>query len=217
MKNVLFTPFVFLLLFWTGFLIFVLPGKWGLKERALSYAGKLKSESDTGKISDFLIRIKAGIKRDKQMAELAESLAYIKNITILGSGRKVSAVMLFEELSDVFPGLARPFLDMAHSLALNNKEQAAEILYRETGDKYARDIGEFLASWEDIPQDELVSSLDAYRESLRMERNTKLKEKDELMSDLIYFPVVINCMTVLLNFVYVAFFIEQQEALTMLF
>ena len=38
----------------------------------------------------------------------------------------------------------------------------------------------------------------------------------QAVSDLAYFPVVINCMAVLLNFIYVAYFIAQKDQLGML-
>ena len=38
-----------------------------------------------------------------------------------------------------------------------------------------------------------------------------------MVSDLVYFPVVVNAMAVLMNFIYVAYFLQQKEALNVLF
>ena len=49
------------------------------------------------------------------------------------------------------------------------------------------------------------------------DRLTKQKRRDEMVSDLVYFPVVVNAMAVLMNFIYVAYFLQQKEALNVLF
>ena len=48
-------------------------------------------------------------------------------------------------------------------------------------------------------------------------RYTKIRRRDELISDLVYFPVVLNCVVVLLNFLYVAYFLQQKEILSLFF
>jgi uncharacterized protein YneF (UPF0154 family) len=45
---------------------------------------------------------------------------------------------------------------------------------------------------------------------------TVQKRRDETVSDLIYLPVVINVMLVFINFIYVGYFIDQKEMLTIL-
>ena len=52
---------------------------------------------------------------------------------------------------------------------------------------------------------------------MREDRLTKQKRRDEMVSDLVYFPVVVNAMAVLMNFIYVAYFLQQKEALNVLF
>jgi len=46
-----------------------------------------------------------------------------------------------------------------------------------------------------------------------MRRQTRQKKRDEMISDLIYFPVIMNVMLILINFIYVAYFIDQRDAL----
>ncbi len=212
-----YVPLTGIALFWIGVFIYLKPAKWGLKERSLSYLNRIKHHSEKSALYLMYKKIAAAGKEEKLLQELSEALAYIKNITVLGRGKSISAGLLFEELAEVCPKLSSTFLRMAHYISINDKYEASQALYLDIGNSYARDIGEFLAGWEDIPQEDILTSLDAYRESLRLERNTRLRARDELISDLIYFPVVLNCMVVLLNFVYVAYFIEQTEALGMLF
>ena len=208
---------VFLCSFWVGFWLLFKHEKWDLKRRSEFYLGKITSNAKLSEPYKAWLRFLASRKKEKILGELAQSLAYIKNITILGKGQSISAVLLMEELADLFPALSKVYLDMAKSLSLNDKKSASEALFAELGVGYARDIGSFLAAWEDIPQNELLGSIEAYSQALRDERTTRIKKRDEMISDLVYFPVVINCMAVLLNFIYVAYFIEQKEALMGLF
>jgi hypothetical protein len=204
-------------LFWCGVFLMLKRNSWGLKERAEQYTGLMFTSFKSSGPASQLKQLKRFGKRERYLQELSESLSYIRNITLLGRGSSISAVLLLEELSEFCPALSSTYLDMAHSLAVNEKDKAAEALYLKLNDPYALDIGSFLAGWEDIPQEDLLSSIDAYASSLRMERTTRLKRRDEAISDLIYFPVILNCMTVLMNFIYVAYFLEQREALMMLF
>lgn len=209
--------YIFLVIFWLGiFLIFAKPvDDLGLK--AEYYSDFLKQKAHDSNLAKRFAKFNSDIKKKKLMSELAEGLSYLKNITILGRGENISAEFMLEELSDFSPGLAKTYLAMARTLSLNEKSLAANMLYEAIGTTYARDIGGFLASWEDIPQTELLSSIEAYLNVMREEQVTRQKAKDELVSDLVYLPVVLNCMLVLLNFIFVSYFIEQEELLATMF
>ncbi|MBR0130653.1 MAG: hypothetical protein IJM08_05075, partial [Firmicutes bacterium] len=162
-------------------------------------------------------RFVSGRRKDRLMLELSESLAYIRNIAVLGQAGQISAEQLLSELSEFAKLLSPVFSGMAVSLRQGEKSKAAEALYEALGESSARDIGSFLASWEDIPPAELIQSIDLYRSGIIEARLTKQRRKDEVISDLVYFPVVLNCMVVLLNFLYVAYFLQQKELLSFFF
>jgi len=98
-------------------------------------------------------------------------------------------------------------------MRMGDKKDALATFSKKTGLPIG--IGEILTGWDELPPSEVTKTVDAYISMLREERKTARKKKDELISDLVYFPVVLNCMMVLLNFVNVAFFIEQREALSL--
>ncbi|MDO5331563.1 MAG: hypothetical protein Q4E99_02680 [Bacillota bacterium] len=206
-----------LIAFWVGiFLILYQPSNILLSKHEISFDLFREKLSETKAAKEYY-KFKSNRAKSKLMKELSDGLSYLKNITILGRGESISAELMLEELSDFSPGLSKTYLSMARNLSLNEKTLASDALYEVTGNTYARDVGAFLASWEDIPQGELLSSIEAYLNVMREEQVTKQKSKDELISDLVYFPVVINCMLVLLNFIYVSYFIEQEEMLAQLF
>ena len=188
-----------------------------LIDRARLYAGKKWRSRNFSKASGLIASLKSSRKKEQMEQELSEALSYIRNLVILGRGSSMSGELLMEELSDVTKALSPVFLDMATSLHVNDKERAASALYKAMGDSASRDIGAFLSRWEDIPPAELASSVEAYRSALREKRETALRRRDEVISDLVYFPVIANSMAVLLNFIYVAYFLEQKEALSVLF
>ena len=109
------------------------------------------------------------------------------------------------------------YLEMASHMHMNEKDSASKLLENAVPGSLTPDIARLLTGWEEIDPDSLLSTVELYQTSLREERSTKQLKKDELISDLIYFQVVANCMVVLLNFIYVGYFIEQREALRFLF
>ena len=145
--------------------------------------------------------------------EVEDSLGYIKNIAILGRTSEISGESLLSELSDSSEKLKPLFGEMARYMRMGDKKDALAIFAKKTGLPIG--IGEILTGWDELPPSEVTKTVDAYISMLREERKTARKKKDELISDLVYFPVVLNCMMVLLNFVNVAFFIEQREALSL--
>ena len=77
----------------------------------------------------------------------------------------------------------------------------------------AGDYGRLLLQWEKLSPSLLMETLISYQKAIEQVRQTKRKKWDELISDLVYFPVIMNVMLILINFIYVAYFIDQRDAL----
>lgn len=200
-----------------GWLLVADKGKWDLEARARRYAA---IAGQAVSASFLLVRWKSFLltrKHEVMHRELSDCLAYIKNIVVLGRGKTMSTELLLEELADMTEVLSPAFIDMARCLHICESSKACQVLCDAFESSYSRDIAQFLVRWEDISTQELMGTVMAYRNILLQERITKQKKKDELISDLIYFPVVLNSMAVLLNFIYIAYFIEQREALMGIF
>ena len=206
------------LIFWSGAAL-LLHGRSasGTLKKARLIAEKGGRAAKNTALFSLWTRFVSGRRKDRIMLELSESLAYIRNIAVLGQAGQISAELLLSELSEFAKLLSPVFSCMAVSLRQGDKSKAAEALYDALGESSARDIGSFLASWEGIPPAELIQSIDLYRSGLIEARLTKQRRKDEVISDLVYFPVVLNCMVVLLNFLYVAYFLQQKELLSFFF
>ncbi len=210
--------FALLMLLWLGLGLLAGPraGR-SLKMEAQKYMKRSEESAKRSAPYRKLQQFAAGRKREAMQRDLAESLSYIKNLVVIGRGETMSAQLLLEELSELSKDLGPVFLSMARCIQLFDKQTAARQLYEALPFSYAKDIGEFLAGWEDIPPADLLNTVEVYRSALREDRLTRQKRRDEAVSDLVYFPVVVNAMAVLLNFIYVAYFIQQRDALSILF
>ena len=205
-------------MFWTGMWIiadsaeaagFVLRGR-----RLVSKsAEKLKTVPLSRQVRAFL----RSRKKDALTADMLECLAYIRNIAILGRKGSISIESLLTELADFSPGLSRAFAEMAQCIRVGDSERASGCLYKAIGENWAKDIGVLLCGWESMPPQELLQSIEIYKSTVSEMRYTKIRRRDELISDLVYFPVVLNCVVVLLNFLYVAYFLQQKEILSLFF
>lgn len=209
-------PYLFFASAWAGILLCLRRQPLDLKARAALYLEKYQQRYQKTALGRTAAGIKAKIQQEQLEKELAENLAYIKNLVVLGRGRSISAELLLTELSDASDKLASVYIEMAGWLHTNEKDLAAKCFSDRFDTGYAIEIGRFLAGWEDISPSELLPSVELYQSALREERMTRQQQRDEAMSDLVYFPVVLNCMAVLLNFIYVAYFLSQRDALGLL-
>lgn len=191
--------------------------RYDLKARAEAFAGRFKEKSRESFPGRYAEEIRIRAASGKVMSELSDCLSFVKNIIMTGRAGSISSQMLLEDLSDMSELLSPVFLDMARYMSTNEKTLAAERLKSAAGSGLAGDIGRFLAGWEELPPEDLLDTVSMYIDSIREDLKTKKRRRDELVSDLIYIPVVLNCMVLLLNFIFVAFFIEQREAFSVLF
>ncbi|MBO4819468.1 MAG: hypothetical protein J5528_04940 [Firmicutes bacterium] len=207
--------YLILIIFWTGVLLLKTEGPYDLKKRAEAYFRKEKDKG--GDRSSVFASVKARLHREALIREISESLGYIKNIAVLGRSSEFSAQALLEGLADISVKLKPVYVEMARYLSTGEKTKARQHFIDSTGLGISAGLGELLAGWDDVDPKSIEETLASYQTVLREERITAQKRKNEILSDLIYFPVVINCMIVLLNFIYITFFIGQQDSFTVLF
>ena len=162
-------------------------------------------------------RIRQEQRRIKAENEVAEAIAYLKNAVAMGRGESMSADLILTELSELDGSLSPVYMKMLHYLRLNEKEKVIEIYDEACGSELGRDFARLLLQWEELAPAMLVETLTSYQKTLREVRITKQKRRDEMVSDMVYLPVISNVMLVLINFIYVAYFIDQREMLLNMF
>lgn len=202
---------------YAGIIMLLPSSERSLRDEARGYVSASRGLAERTALHRRIARIKTVRRQERMQRELTDCLSYIKNLVIVGRGLTMSGVLMLEELAAISRELSPVFLDMAASLHICDEDKAATELYRALPFSWAKDIGAFLAGWENIAPEDLLGSIEIYMSALREERLTVQKRRDEMISDLVYFPVVVNAMAVLLNFIYVAYFIEQREILNRIF
>ena len=210
-------PLIALAMFWTGCAAVYPKAQGILKCSPGRLVGRGLDTARKSKAFSAVRRIKSAAVKNRLAGELADSLAYIRNIAILGRSGSVSTRTLLEELAENSTLLQPAYLEMAKKIDIGDSDDAKNVLFDLIGEGFAKDIGEILVSWESMSSADMIQSLEVYRSMLLEQKITRIKRRDELISDLVYFPVVINCMVVLLNFLYVAYFLEQKELLSLFF
>ena len=156
-------------------------------------------------------------REEKKEDEIYEGICFIRNYIavnpVMGSGTDY----VLEQLIMYADVLKPAYIKLLNLVRTNNRADGLRVFSQEAGEKYGKDYGRLLLQLDEMPVSETEETLITYQSNLRDIRITRIKKRDEIISDIIYMPVVINMLLIFVNFVYVAYFIEQKEALSMLF
>jgi hypothetical protein len=57
----------------------------------------------------------------------------------------------------------------------------------------------------------------SYQKNIKEAKKTAQAKQDEIISEMIYFPIVLNVFVIFINFIIVGYFMEQQQMFNMLF
>ena len=106
---------------------------------------------------------------------------------------------------------------MLSRLRQNDPKGALDAFIDVAGDREGADIGRLLIQWDSLEPKEVTETLLSYQRHLAEIRYTLNRKTDELTSDLLYIPVVANVMIVFINFIFVGYFLEQQELFELIF
>jgi len=152
-------------------------------------------------------------REDRTEKEIAQGISYLRNAAAMGRGDSMSTELLLSELASSSRLLSDVYYSMANYLRLGDPEAALRVMEEQVNVAVASDFGRVILQWEKLAPSLLMETLTSYQKAIEQVRLTKQKKWDELISDLIYFPVIMNVMLILINFIYVAYFIEQRNAL----
>lgn len=158
-------------------------------------------------------------ERNKRLAdkEIYEGISFLRNIISIEKGKQVSTDFVIEQLADREGVLQNIYIRMLSLLRLNRKTEAQKIMadYMET--PIGKEFAGLLLRWDEVNPLELTEILLSHQRSIKEIRMTEQRRRDEIISDLLYFPVIINVVLIFINFIYVGYFINQKEILQMLF
>ncbi|MCL2437442.1 MAG: hypothetical protein FWD00_05330 [Clostridiales bacterium] len=165
------------------------------------------------KIKEWL-RKRKGERIDK---EIYESISFLRNIIALGNGRRVGSDYIIEQLSHKEGFLQPVYIRMLRFLRVGKLEEAVKSFSGEAFTPIALDFGSLLLKWDALDPLELTEILISYQKNIKEVKSTAQRKQDEIISELIYFPVVLNVFIIFVNFIMVGYFMEQQHMFNMLF
>ncbi|MBE6032279.1 MAG: hypothetical protein E7224_03705 [Clostridiales bacterium] len=184
----------------------------GLSEK-LRICRKNFSAEGSGMISKALRKQ----EQEKMDGEIYEDISFLRNLTVMGPGRQAGADYMIEQLSLRRGRLQAIYGRMLHLLRQNQRGEAVQYFSAKVGTPISGDFARLLVQWDDIDPRELLETLLSHQKNIKEVRITTQKRRDEMISDLIYLPAVLNVMLIFINFIYVAYFIDQRDLLTMFF
>ncbi len=159
---------------------------------------------------------KAGRQR-KAEKEIYEGISFMRNILTLNAGKQIRGDVIIEKLANRKGVLQPVYVKMLGYLRLNRVSEAIMVFNDSHCQTSGKEYASLLVKWDEIDPDELGEILTSIQRAAREKRITEQKRKDEIISDLIYLPVVLNVLIILINFLYISYFLDQQEMLTKIF
>lgn len=159
-------------------------------------------------------------RRNKQQEidrEIGENISFLRNLLLLGTGRRMSRDFVISRLARRDGNLKPAFLGMLARLRVNQREEAMEFFASHAKSTRGKEFAGVLLQWDDLDPIALSEILLSHQKSLGEIRMTEKLRKDETISDLIYLPVVINVLVICVNFIFTSYYLKQQEMFEMLF
>ena len=186
--------------------------------RRVSAAGNAIKEKG-GILKRKLSESKAYKERERRIIdrEIYEGLSMLRNMVSIGNAKDRSADAAVSMLAEKEGVLQPVYINFLRLLRLDRREEAAEAFFQRVNTPMGREFGGFLLKWDEIAPTELIEILISHQKTIKEAIKTEQKRIDETVSDLIYLPVVINVMAVFLNFIYIAYFMQQRQILSMMF
>ena len=147
--------------------------------------------------------------------ELSAGTSYVRNRLVSSEGQAVTADAMLEELASESHTLKYAYSRMLALLRTDRRDQALEEFSNLCGSRQAREYASLILMLDRMPADILYDNLTAFQKTMNGERVTQLKRRDELLSDILYIPVVVNLLLIFFNFLYVTYFMQQKDMLTL--
>ncbi|GHU63819.1 hypothetical protein AGMMS49983_08150 [Clostridia bacterium] len=186
----------------------------GLREGASASHRMIQRAKDLGR------EISSSKPREQAAREIFSALSVLRNQATASAGDLASSVTtdtLLEQFAQGEGVLQRTYQGTLRLLRTGRSEEAADFFTKSAGISLARDFIMLVLEWDEIPPERLLGTIAAFRNAMKETRTTELLRKNEILSDVVYIPVITGVLIVFVNFIYVAYFADQSEMLTQLF
>ena len=133
------------------------------------------------------------------------------------TGAHVTTDYILEQFAAADGVLKEAYSGALRLLRTGRRSDAAEYFTKSADIDLARDFILLVLDWDAVPPQKLKQTVVAFQNALKETRTTDMIRKNEVLSDLVYMPVVVGVLVVFVNFIYVAYFAEQRALLAELF
>ena len=177
------------------------------------FQNKIELYSQKVRIKEWL-KARKGERIDR---EIYESISFLRNMIALGNGRRVGSDYVIEQLSHKEGILQSVYIKMLRLLRIGKTEEAVKAFATEVFTPVALDFGDLLLKWDELDPMELIEILISYQKNIKEAKKTSQAKQDEIISEIIYLPIVLNVFVIFINFIIVGYFMEQQQMFNLLF
>jgi hypothetical protein len=185
------------------------------KSRFSYYTNRNKAFGYFVNLMDFAKKMdfKKASRQRKVEKEIYEGISFMRNILTLNAGKQIRGDVIIEKLANRSGVLQPVYVKMLGYLRLNRASEALLTFNNSSSQISGKEYASLLIKWDEINPEELSEILISIQRAAREKRITDQKRRDEIMSDLVYLPVVLNVLIIIINFLYISYFLDQQEML----
>ncbi|MCR5481460.1 MAG: hypothetical protein K6F52_01505 [Clostridia bacterium] len=191
-------------------------GKSGAQRIAGSLKGRMKQMQS-------LMSIAAGVPfianaRERRIdEEIYESISLLRNIAALNGEHEVGLERISAILAERKGILQKGYMKFLTLLRVGKIQDAAAEFEKEACTEMGKEFAGVLMCWDYSDSAKLSEILATHQKTIRQRRITWQKQRDEAVSELLYLPVILNVFIIFTDFIYVGFFLQQQELLRSIF
>ena len=173
------------------------------KKKMKKYAGWLRGS--------FTLNIPHKKQIWKQENQIYKAVSLLQNFSSLKIGEAKGGIFMIEQLRSYVPELGYAFDHLIYYLRINKPQEALVAFQEKIDSPSAVDFGKILINLDQMEPAYLKESILSLRENIRERGITEEKRRNEVISDMVYIPVMGNVMLIFINFIYIAYFAQQQE------
>lgn len=168
-----------------------------------------------GKTTLFGIIIKT-LKKEYQMkknVEIYRAITQLKNLAIAQEVKPLGADFIIEQLTK-FTVITKPIFTQTLSLwRLGKEEEACQYFAGTIGTKLGKEFSNILIKLDQINPVELVDQLVLYQNHIKEERITLQLRRNEIISNIIFIPIVASAFAIMLNFVTIVVWMDSMKSI----
>ena len=155
-------------------------------------------------------------EREEKNQELLVAMSFLRNLIVQSRGNPLGADYIIEYLAESAKITKPAYQKLLNNLRLHRKDAAIAAFVAEIDTEIGKDVASLLVGIDAMDPRELREAISARQNHIREIRHTNNKKRDELVSDLIYLPIILTMILVLLNFIVVAYWIDAKEVFSFL-